>query len=306
MKSAVVQAMLQLLLGAVLISFSAVFVKLAQVSGDAAGFYRMFFGALGLLVALSGRAALGRAPEQPKGRELARLLGGGALCGLFFALDIACWHSSIHALGPGLATIIGNFQAVLVAAYAYVVQGERRGRRFYFAAPLALAGLWLMVGPQWESQSPAYRAGVGLALATAVFYTAYLLSLKRTMTPERVGRVDSMSVVFVISVTTALCLAGLMLLRGESFAVPAARDWLVLAAYGLFGQVFGWVLVSRGLAKVGAAMGGLLLLLQPALSYLWDVLFFARPVTPLELAGAATALTAIYLGATARGAAKSG
>ncbi|MGE4292466.1 MAG: DMT family transporter [Desulfovibrio sp.] len=298
--------MIQLLLGAVMISFSAVFVKLAHVSGDSAGFYRMFLGALGLLSVLAARAALDRGPVLPRGRDLWRLLAGAALCGVFFALDIACWHSAIHVLGPGLATIIGNFQAVLVAAFAYFVQGERRGRRFYLAAPLALAGLWLMVGPQWNARGADYRFGVLLALSTAVFYTAYLLTLKRTLTPERVGRVDSMAVVFVISVSTALCMAALMLLRGESFAVPGTRDWLVLGAYGLFGQVLGWVLVSRGLALVGAAVAGLLLLLQPALSYLWDVLFFARPVSVLELSGAGVALLAIYLGATARSGAAPG
>ncbi|MDH3433815.1 MAG: EamA/RhaT family transporter, partial [Gammaproteobacteria bacterium] len=41
---------------------------------------------------------------------------------------------------------------------------------------------------------------------------------------------------------------------------------------------------------------GLALLLQPTLSFVWDVLFFARPMSLTELAGAAIALFAIYLG----------
>jgi drug/metabolite transporter (DMT)-like permease len=36
------------------------------------------------------------------------------------------------------------------------------------------------------------------------------------------------------------------------------------------------------------------------LSFVWDVLFFARPMTPVELLGAAIALFAIYLGSRAR------
>ena len=41
---------------------------------------------------------------------------------------------------------------------------------------------------------------------------------------------------------------------------------------------------------------GLALLLQPTLSFVWDVLFFGRPMQAIEIAGAAIALVAIYLG----------
>jgi drug/metabolite transporter (DMT)-like permease len=48
---------------------------------------------------------------------------------------------------------------------------------------------------------------------------------------------------------------------------------------------------------------GLALLLQPTLSFVWDVLFFSRPMTAMELLGAGIALIAIYLG-TARSTSK--
>jgi hypothetical protein len=35
-------------------------------------------------------------------------------CGLFFALDLFCWHASILHIGPGLATIIDNFQVFVL------------------------------------------------------------------------------------------------------------------------------------------------------------------------------------------------
>ena len=47
-------------------------------------------------------------------------------------------------------------------------------------------------------------------------------------------------------------------------------------------------------------LAGLALLLQPTLSFVWDVLFFGRPMQPIEIAGAAIALFAIYLGSRSR------
>jgi drug/metabolite transporter (DMT)-like permease len=41
------------------------------------------------------------------------------------------------------------------------------------------------------------------------------------------------------------------------------------------------------------------LLLQPLLASVWDVLFFHRPATPVQILGAVFALAAIYLGTTA-------
>ncbi len=50
---------IQLMIGATMISFSAVFVKLAHVGPTVAGFYRMFFGGLILVfLALLGRQRL--------------------------------------------------------------------------------------------------------------------------------------------------------------------------------------------------------------------------------------------------------
>jgi drug/metabolite transporter (DMT)-like permease len=40
----------------------------------------------------------------------------------------------------------------------------------------------------------------------------------------------------------------------------------------------------------------LLLLLQPTLTFIWDMIFFGRPTTVIEGAGAMLALGAIHLG----------
>jgi len=58
----------------------------------------------------------------------------------------------------------------------------------------------------------------------------------------------------------------------------------------------GLLFIASSLPKVTTTEAGLALLLQPTLSFLWDVIFFARPMTTAELAGAVIALLAIYLG----------
>jgi len=51
---------------------------------------------------------------------------------------------------------------------------------------------------------------------------------------------------------------------------------------------------------VPASRVGLILLLQPTLAFIWDVLIFARPFGTQEIAGAALAIAAIGLGSRPR------
>jgi len=83
---------------------------------------------------------------------------------------------------------------------------------------------------------------------------------------------------------------------GESLVIPTPADGLLLAAYALVAQVLGWILISGGLPRVPASRVGLILLTQPTLAFVWDVLIFNRPFNGREALGAALAIAAIGLG----------
>ena len=100
-----------LLAGSSIISFSAVFTKLSESSSSISAFYRVSFGALFLLVFCLIKK------EKLWAGTSAFLYS--ALAGLFFALDLFVWHRSIHYIGPGLATMLSNFQVVFYCFYKY-------------------------------------------------------------------------------------------------------------------------------------------------------------------------------------------
>jgi len=64
----------------------------------------------------------------------------------------------------------------------------------------------------------------------------------------------------------------------------------------LFSQTIGWAVISNSLPRVVPSLAGLILLLQPALAFVWDVLFFDRPTTLVQWGGVLVTLCAIYLG----------
>ena len=283
-------AMLMVGCGAFLISFSGVFVKWADVSPMMAGFYRTFLGGLIILLIL----LLRRKPP----RIRSGILWLGLLAGILFALDLVLWHTSIHFIGPGLATILANFQVFLLALYGVTVLGETLGWRLGISIFLAMVGLYLLAGVDWQQLGQTYQSGVMLGLVAAVCYAGYLLVLRRLQSGADAP--SPLVNLCIISLVTAGLLASITWSRGDSFAVPDAQSWLALIAYAFFSQVCGWWLITTGLPRVRTSLSGLLLLLQPSLAFLWDVLLFDPRVTVASIFGAAVALTAIYLGITRR------
>jgi len=280
---------LQMIAGAVMLSFSAVFVKWAHVGPTMAGFYRMFFGALILL-----GAVLVRKERLYHGSHHLKIV---FVCGLLFALDITLWHRSIHFVGPGLATLMANFQVFFLALFGMIILKEKSNWKFFVAIPTAIFGLYLIVAPHWNSLGTEYRTGVVLALLAAVSYAGYILVLRNFQSKFAVSAFPTIGLVALI---TSVVLALEALAIKESFAIPDLQSWGALAGYGLFSQVLGWVLISNGLPKIEASRAGLILLLQPTFSFVWDILFFNRATTWLELSGALIALFAIYMGVTAK------
>jgi drug/metabolite transporter (DMT)-like permease len=284
-----------LLFGAACISFSAVFVKLAGVAPSVSAFYRLAIGGLTLLLMLAATKNLDAAKRAVRWPALG--------CAVFFVCDLLCWHASINYIGPGLATLVGNFQVFFITVAAAVA--TRRIPRPYFLAAMGLAlfGLYLVVGRGFSGQTPQFRLGVGYGLSTAVFYAMFIMTLKKAVTDH--GRAGPMAAMAVLSLAGAVLLVPVVWGVDASFVLPSTKSALALIGLGVVGQAVGWLAISTGLAGVRPALAGLILLLQPTLSYLWDVLFFGKATGPVELAGVALALGGIYLGSVVGGPGKS-
>ena len=284
------KAIVHLLIGATMISFSPVFVRLADVGPTAAGFYRNVFGAGFLLViVIARRDALWRG-----WRPFLLALTAAAL----FAADLSFWHRSIIYIGPGLSTIMGNLQIFFLAAFGIAVFRERVDWRFLISLPLAIVGLFLLVGVDWELLDSTYKIGVLFGAFTAVTYAGYVLVLQRSQ--SNTVRLSAAANLAVISVLTAAIMGVETALSGESFRIPNGRSLWSMVAYGVLCQALAWIIISRALVKIQASRAGLILLLQPTLAFVWDVLFFSRPTNIMDVGGALLTLVAIYLGGSRR------
>jgi drug/metabolite transporter (DMT)-like permease len=249
-------------------------------------FYRVFFGALILLLITLIKKEF---KWRGSGPLLFSLLGGG-----LFALDLFFWHTSINYVGPGLATILGNFEVFLLSAFGLLFLGEKLRWSFILAIPLALLGLFLIVGIHWNRLDALYKTGVYYGLITACCYATYLLLIRKLQSKQ--NALPVYSILMWVSFASALFLGLVIFQTNGSFTIPDLQTGTALILLGLFSQTIGWILIANALPRLPASFSGLVLLLQPAFSFIWDVLFFTRATTLVNWLGVIIALAAIYMG----------
>jgi drug/metabolite transporter (DMT)-like permease len=265
------------LFAAVIISFSAIMIRLADVSPSTAAFFRPFY-ALPLIALLY--YATRRFDTRSAGRRWA-CLGAGALMGVSFTL----WNYSIGYVGAGLATVLGNTQVVFVALVAWLALRERPPLGALVAAPLVFLGVVFVSG---VGRADAYGEepvlGVLFGLANALTYATFLLVFRRAS--RGLARPSGPLLDATIGAAGATFVLGL--LTDPAFdLVPVwpAHGWLALLAIG--SQVLGWWIILTVLPRLPALDTSVLLLVQPMLTVVWGRLWFEELLSPLQWAGVA-------------------
>ena len=282
-------ALLQMLAGAAIIGSNGLMVRLAEMPPTAVAFWRMLLS--GVLLAALVQLRHG---WQPLTRKAWAWM---AVAALAFAVDLWMWHRSILLVGPGLATLLANAQVFFMALAGVLLFGERVGWRFALGVLLAFLGLWLMLGDGWGGLPAEYRWGVWLGLATGLAYAAYNVGIKRSQAlatlPAQRAPVEQ--VLCLAAFGSAACLGLLCLAEGSAIAPPDARSWGILLLLAAVGHCLSWVLISRAMATLTVAMAGLLLLAQPIVAYLLDVLMLDLQASPRQWWGLAVSLAGIFV-----------
>jgi drug/metabolite transporter (DMT)-like permease len=272
-------------LGALVIAFSAILVRLADVSPSTAAVFRCLWA----LPPLALLAYLERRRYGPRSKR-DRLLALAA--GVLFAVDLTAWHHSIAAVGAGLSTVLANIQVVLVGVLAWAVLGERPEKRALAAIPLVFLGVVLISGVVGEG---AYGddplLGVVFGVVTAIAYALFLLILREGNSDYRRPAGPLFDATLTGCIFSAL--GGLVVGDLDLWPGLDAQAWLVTLA--LTSQVLGWLLISVSLPRLPAVITSILLMLQPVGTVFLGAVLLEEAPSAVQLSGVAVVLAGVAL-----------
>jgi drug/metabolite transporter (DMT)-like permease len=273
------------LLGALCIAFSGIFYRYADVEPSTATFFRCLYG----LPILAGVAWL---EHRRHGALSRRTVVLAAIAGAFFAGDLTSWHHSIESVGAGLSTVLGNLSVLVVGLVAWLLLGERPSRRILVALPVVLVGVVLISGlldANAYGENP--PLGVALGIATAFFYAAYLLVIRRSGRDER----RTAGPVAVATFSTMLVSAVVGTWLGELNVAPSWPEHGWLLAYGVTSQSLGYLLISLSLPRLPAVVTSIILLAQPVATVGLSMVLLGETPSAAQLAGVALVVGGIAL-----------
>ena len=280
-----------LALGICCIALSAIFTRLAHVPGTVSGFYRVAIAEVALLPLFLRAVARGEvvATQVSPGRDR-RICLLALLAGLFFALDLGLWNTSLFLTPVANATLLANDAPIVVGLIAVLVLHERLRGSYWLGLAVALAGMGIIVGQDALASSGHLGAGDALALLAGVSYALYL-----TITPHVRARMSTLASLWIPGLAGMVVLLAFNLAAGRALWGFSGGTWLALLAVGLISQAVGWLAINYALGHMPASVVSVTLLAQPVLTALFAVPLLGEALAGQQLLGGAVALAGIYL-----------
>lgn len=266
--------MLLVVLSALLLSFNGlIFRQLAEATAWQVIFYRSGALAVAMFCLFVMRHRRRWRIEWRRSQRSALVAGPMlGLAGVCFILSL-----SLTTVANTLFTLssVPLFSAVL----AWVVLGERVRRATWIAMGVAMSGIGLMV---YDGIGGGVLAGNLLALATAVLFAAYVVTLRHG---RHVDMLPSVCIGALVSATIGGVMAG-------SLDAPL-RDILIILAWGALLSSFGHSMFTFASRHVPAAELTLLAMVEMVVGPIWVWLALGETPTAYTLMGGAVVAAAI-------------
>ncbi len=284
---AMVKAYIVLTIGGVFLGFAPVIVKAMTMSADISAFYRVALSTPLLLLWALYAPRPGGKPAKTAGKTLVMLY---ALAAFFFAADLGVMHLAIRSTNVTIATLFTNCAPFFIGVFGLLGLSERPQRTFWAALPMAMGGTVLLIGISGFAKGGGSIAGDALALLAGLLYAAYLVTV-RTL---RQAGAASGHIMAVVALGSTFFLSVFFFLAGAP--VPATmRDWMLLLALVLFGQVAGQGLVTIALQRLPVSSSSLVLLIQPVVAAIFSWLLLNEALSPLQIFGVFLVLVSIFM-----------
>ena len=276
-----------LIIGAIAIAFSPIFVRFSDVDPIMTAFYRIFI-SLPFFLFFSSFNII----EKVKFPEFNNSYVIFLVSGIFFALDLICWHWSIKLTTVSKATFLSNLAPIVVIIFSLIFLKERFSKFFYLAALLSMVGMLMLLGESFKFNKSQFIGDL-LGVLTAVWYGSYIVTISQLR-----KKYNSTSIMFLSGIVTAIILLIVSILFEQSLIPQSLFTITIIFLLGFICQFMGQSFITYSLAYLSASLSSLCLLIQPIAATILAYFFFQEKLTTIQFFGSALILIGIYIART--------
>ena len=277
-----------LAVGLLCLSQSANIIRIGDANPVAISFWRLLIATF-LFIPLAGKglATLTRLTRM----DLAVLvLSGFALTTHFFS-----WIWAVQATTVANATLFLCINPVITATAAYLLFGERAGRRLILAIALGMVGVGILGFSDLEF-SPDHLLGDGLALLSSLLFTVYFMAAKRLR-----KILDAQVYVTAVYGVAAVFSLVALLVMDLPFVDYSLRTWVCFGLMALVPTMIGHTSLNTALRYMTAGRISAFILVEPLLAGFVASLAWGEAITSATLAGYVLICGSVLMVATERG-----
>lgn len=267
--------------GVLCMSTSSIMIRLCSAPALIMALYRLTVTS-GLTVAIQGTGRSIRVGEIS--RQDLKLI---ALSGLFLALHLAFWISSLSYTSISSSVLFTNLQVIFVLAFSTLILKEKLNRWAMLGTAIALFGSALIVG---GDLGHGRLLGDMLALLSGFFVAVYYL-LGRYVR----ARVEALDYTFVVSGIAAVVILFTCIAMKISLTGYPAVDWLLFALMGLGPGLGGHAVLNWALKFVKAPVVAVSILGESVMASILGYIIFHENLLWYQLTGGGMILVGIYL-----------
>jgi drug/metabolite transporter (DMT)-like permease len=276
-----------LIIGAIAIAFSPIFVRFSDVDPIMTAFYRIFI-SLPFFLFFSSFNII----EKVKFPEFNNSYVIFLVSGIFFALDLICWHWSIKLTTVSKATFLSNLAPIVVIIFSLIFLKERFSKFFYLAALVSMVGMLMLLGESFKFNKSQFIGDL-LGVLTAVWYGSYIVTISQLR-----KKYNSTSIMFLSGIVTAIILLIVSILFEQSLFPQSIFTITIIFLLGFICQFMGQSFITYSLAYLSASLSSLCLLIQPIAATVLAYFFFEEKLTTIQFFGSALILIGIYIART--------
>ncbi len=274
-------AYVALLVAIFCVAWAPIFVRWTDIPGSTSAFYRMLIPATILLPTFFFRPN-----AQPVSRRSHWIIAVG---GIFFALDLALYNSSILRTSAANASLLGNNSPVFVGLLTWLLLRRRPQSSFWIGLLLAMSGTLIIVRADMLRHAQ-FGLGDAMSMGAAACFALYLLA-----TEEVRANIGTLQFLRLAMISTTVALLVINIALGHSFQVPNARTWGALIGLGLLSQLVGYMALTYALGHLPATITSISLLLQGPLTALLAGILLHESISIEQIAGGLLVLVGVGL-----------